>query len=60
MDEEGRRQTWLAQRVGMDAADINRAINRGMILDPAKKQAIADVLDRKVEELWPDEQQVGV
>lgn len=54
---EGRRQTWLAGEVGIDPADLNRIVNRGLIPSDRVKQAIADALGRKVEELWPDAEQ---
>jgi hypothetical protein len=63
LDAEGRRQSWLADLVGVDRADMNRAVNRGMHLGDDKHQAIADALNRRVEELFPpltaDEQQAA-
>lgn len=51
---EGRRQTWLAEQIGKDPADVNRIINRGLIPTEATQRAIAEALDRTVDELWPD------
>lgn len=50
--EEGRKQSWLAQRVGCDEAHLSRIVN-GLHPDDATKQSIADALGRDVTELWP-------
>lgn len=54
MREEGRKQVWLADRVGVDPATINRIIH-GLHAPDATRQAIADALNRSVSELWPEE-----
>jgi hypothetical protein len=51
---EGRRQSWLAGRVGVDQGEISRIVNRGLVPDEPVRVAIAITLGRKVEELWPD------
>jgi lambda repressor-like predicted transcriptional regulator len=54
MQDEGRRQSWLAQRIGKDQAEVSRYVNRGMVPPEETRQAIADALDREPAELWPD------
>lgn len=52
--EEGRKQTWLADRVGIDPSQLNRIVH-GLHATDSIKQKIADTLGRDVEELWPTE-----
>lgn len=54
MQDEGRRQSWLAERIGQAQSEVSRYINRGMIPDEATRTAIADALNRQPSELWPD------
>jgi ParB-like chromosome segregation protein Spo0J len=54
MQDEGRRQSWLARRIGKDQAEVSRYINRGLIPDEPTRVAIADALKRDMAELWPD------
>lgn len=54
MEDEGRRQSWLARRIGKDQAEVSRYVSRGMLPDEATREAIADALGRSVDELWPD------
>lgn len=54
MQDEGRRQSWLAERIGKDQSDVSRYINRGMLPPEETRQAIADALGRELVELWPD------
>jgi lambda repressor-like predicted transcriptional regulator len=54
MQDEGRRQTWLAARIGKHESEVSRYINRGLIPDEDTRQAIADALGRQPSELWPD------
>lgn len=51
--EEGRKQSWLAEKVGIDQASLSRIVN-GLHADEATRTAIADALGRQVDELWPD------
>lgn len=51
--EEGRRQSWLAERVGVHESEISRIVNRGLIPSDAVKQSIADALGKSVDELFP-------
>lgn len=58
LEEEGRRQSWLAAKVGKDPADMSRIVN-GLIPDEATREAIAAALGRQVDELWPTDEQVA-
>lgn len=51
--EEGRKQSWLAERVGIDPAQLSRIVN-GLHAPEATRRAIADTLGRNVDELWPE------
>lgn len=53
LEDEGRRQSWLARTTGIDQADISRMANRGMHPSQDEAQRIADALGRQVSELWP-------
>lgn len=60
MEDEGRRQSWLARRVGIDQSELSRIVNRGLIPPEQVRCAIAEALGRTVDELWPDlERQVA-
>jgi lambda repressor-like predicted transcriptional regulator len=54
LEADGRRQDWLAARVGASPAEMSRWVN-GLHepIDPTKA-AIAEALGRSVEELWPE------
>lgn len=54
MEEEGRRQIWLARRVGKDPSEISRIVN-GLHPSDDTKEAIAEVLGKQIEDLWPAE-----
>jgi lambda repressor-like predicted transcriptional regulator len=54
LQAEGRRQTWLAAQVGIDPADLNRIVNRGLIPNEKTRLAIAAALVRDPSELWPE------
>lgn len=51
----GRPQKDVAADAGMSEAELSRIVN-GLHASEAKRQAIADVLGRTVDELWPSEQ----
>ena len=53
LQEEGRRQTWLAERTGINPSDISRIVN-GMNAPQAKREAISAALHRPVADLFPD------
>lgn len=50
--EEGRKQSWLAGKVGIDQAYLSRIV-RGLHCPDDLKRAIADALGRKPADLWP-------
>jgi transcriptional regulator with XRE-family HTH domain len=54
MEDEGRRQSWLARRIGKDQGEVSRYVSRGMLPDEATRLAIAEALNRAPSELWPD------
>ena len=51
--DEGRRQSWLAERTGIDQATLSRIVN-GLHPSEANAQKIAANLGRQIEDLWPD------
>lgn len=59
LDDEGRRQTWLAdqltEKLGrpIDARQVWGWVHGIHLPEQATRQAIADVLGRHVDELWP-------
>jgi transcriptional regulator with XRE-family HTH domain len=55
LDEEGRKQTWLAEKTGLSAGAINNYAH-GLHCPDDKKQLIADVLGRDVADVFPDKQ----
>lgn len=58
--DEGRKQSWLAQRVGIDEATLSRIVN-GLHCPIELREAIASALRRPVADLWPvdDERAAG-
>lgn len=50
--EEGRKQSWLAGKIGIDQASLSRIVN-GLHADERTRAAIADALGRHPDELWP-------
>lgn len=53
--EEGRKQSWLAEKVGVDQPTLSRIV-RGLHCDAETRTKIADALGREVQELWPEPQ----
>lgn len=53
LEAEGRKQSWLAERVGVDPATLSRIVNG---LHPADdtRAKIAAALGRTEAELWPE------
>jgi transcriptional regulator with XRE-family HTH domain len=49
---EGRKQSWVAERTGIAPSTINQ-IAHGLRPTAPQAQAIADLLGRDVIELWP-------
>lgn len=52
---EGRKQSWLAERVGIDQATLSRIVNRGLHCDHATQARIAEVLGRPIADCFPDD-----
>jgi transcriptional regulator with XRE-family HTH domain len=50
---EGRSQAWLARTLGIDARQVWGWVNGLHQPEVAMQEAIASVLGRTVEELWP-------
>ena len=50
--EDGRKQVWLAERVGATEPLMSRWVH-GLIPPDDKREAIAEALGRNVDELWP-------
>lgn len=54
MVEEGRKNVWLAKRIGKDPSEVTRYL-RGLHPDDLTKRAIANALGRQLSELgWED------
>lgn len=53
MEGEGRRQSWLSAKIGKDASEVSRYVNRGLIPDEPTQRAIAKALGRELAEVWP-------
>jgi hypothetical protein len=54
MLSEGRRQSWLAERIGQNQSEVSRIVNRGLVPDEEIRLAIAEALRRDPSELWPE------
>ncbi len=54
LQEEGRRQTWLAAQIGVRPDQLNRWVHGLHEPIDATKQAIAEALGRPVDDLFPD------
>jgi DNA-binding Xre family transcriptional regulator len=52
MREQGRKQQWLADQIGIGKYRMSLYI-RGLVCPPEVQQRIAKALDCKVEDLWP-------
>lgn len=54
MDSEGRRITWLADRIGKSQPEVSRWVNGVHRPMRHHRESIAEALGRDVYELWPD------
>lgn len=52
--EQGRKQAWLAGRIGVDEATLSRYVN-GLHVPDAKRLLIAEALEVPVAELFPSD-----
>jgi transcriptional regulator with XRE-family HTH domain len=53
--EEGRRQSWLAERVGISQSRMSLIVNGLHVDDDNLRTAIAEALRRPVDEIFPPE-----
>ena len=53
MRVQGRRQDWLAEQIGKHPSEVSRIVGGFVPRSKVTRQAIADALGCKVEELWP-------
>lgn len=51
MENEGRKQVWLAERTGIDAGTLSRYIN-GLHVPDDRQAAIAEALGRDVADVF--------
>ena len=51
--EEGRRQSWLSERVGVDQATMSRYVH-GLHVPDDKRAAIAQALGRDLADVFPE------
>lgn len=58
LHDEGRKQSWLAERAGTDKATMSRIVN-GMHCDDGTQLKIANALRRDVCEVFPASLQEG-
>lgn len=54
LEEDGRRQTWLADRLGVDPRQVWGWVHGIHIPSVATQEAIAELLSRDAEALWPE------
>ncbi len=54
LQDEGRRQAWLAERAGLDQATLSRIVTGRLVPTDREREAIAKALGRDVDELWPE------
>jgi transcriptional regulator with XRE-family HTH domain len=55
LENEGRKQSWLASRVGVDPATVWAWVHGLHDPDPDLAKLVAAALDRPVEEIFPPE-----
>lgn len=54
LDSEGRKQSWLSERTGIDTGTLSRYVN-GLHVPEDRQRAIAEALGRELEDVFPDE-----
>lgn len=53
LKEEGRKITWLAERIGSSKQEVGRWVHGLHVPQEATQDAIANALGRTTDELWP-------
>lgn len=56
LDEDGRRQTWLAERLGTDSRQVWGWVHGIHVPSVETRQRIADLLGRSVDDLFPEDE----
>lgn len=54
LNEQGRKQNWLADQVGCHPSEISDYCRGVHVPAEATRLRIAEVLDRNVDDLWPE------
>jgi transcriptional regulator with XRE-family HTH domain len=54
LEEEGRKQAWLAKKAGVDPGALSRYVH-GLHVPDDKREAIAEALGRDVVDVFPAE-----
>lgn len=57
LEVDGRRQTWLAERLGVDPRQVWGWVHGLHIPSLETRVRIAELVGREVHELWPDDEQ---
>ena len=52
LEEQGRKQKWLCEKVGITDFQLTQHLNHGLPLTSDKKFAIAEVLGKTIKELF--------
>lgn len=53
LQDQGRRQNWLAEQVGCDPSDMSNYVRGLHVPEETRRVAIAAALGRHPDELWP-------
>lgn len=59
IDDEGRKQSWLSERAGIDQPTLSRIVNGRLNPTEGEQLAIAAALERPVAELFPIGSEAG-
>lgn len=59
LEEEGRYQTWLAEKVGISRATLNRYV-KGLHVPDDKRALIAEALGREISDVFPEKKEPQV
>ncbi len=53
LEAEGRKQSWLAEQIGIDTGTLSRYVN-GLHVPQDRREAIAEALGRDVANVFPE------